>query len=36
MRINYKEFAEGYSKSGLSRKAYGDQRGMSSSMVSYY
>ncbi|MFT6809488.1 MAG: hypothetical protein ACJA01_002725, partial [Saprospiraceae bacterium] len=25
MRINYKEFAEGYSKSGLSRKAYGDQ-----------
>ncbi len=36
MRINYKEFAEDYSKSGLSRKAYGDERGMSSGMVSYY
>lgn len=36
MRINYKEFAEGFSKSGLSMKAYGDQRGMSPSMVSYY
>ncbi len=36
MRINYKDFAEDYSKSGLSRKAYGDERGMSSGMVSYY
>jgi predicted transcriptional regulator len=36
MRINYKEFADAFSKSGLSMKAYGDQRGMSSSMVSYY
>jgi predicted transcriptional regulator len=36
MRINYEEFADSYSKSGLSMKAYGERRGMSPSMVSYY
>ena len=36
MRINYEEFAEAFSKSGLSMKAYGEQQGMSPSMVSYY
>ncbi len=36
MRINYQEFAEAYVNSGLSRKAFGQQQGMSANMVSYY
>lgn len=36
MRVNYKEFASRYKSSGLSRKDFGLQQGMSSSMVSYY
>lgn len=36
MRINYKELSEQYNESGLTKKAFGDRIGMSSSMVSYY
>lgn len=36
MRINYKELAEQYVESGLTKKGFGDRMGMSSSMVSYY
>ncbi len=36
MRVNYKELADSYAQSGLTLKAFGEQIGMSSSMVSYY
>ena len=36
MRINYKELAEQYHESGLTKKAFADRMGISSNMVSYY
>jgi len=36
MRRNYEEFALRYEKSGMSKRAFGEQEGLSPSMVSYY
>jgi len=36
MKVNYEEFLKRFESSGLTQQAFGEQEGISASMVSYY